>query len=236
MSITEQIEAAAQEAFPTATPLGRGYVEPNSGAGDDLWQKGALMELVEKGDIVIKDPCDAVQELDTVDVIHPATELAELLATDEDYAWSWVCSLACSARDEGVDHATANKIAARFLSLFTRGKVDVTKQQVYKDLLAKIEGLPKAAITYVDPEINHIYVSVRGFQPESGATAIAVQIQRAIERCGYTAIISAAEMDNLEQPSPSTENTLVSITAHENEGHTCSNADASVESEAMVIQ
>ena len=35
--------------------------------------------------------------------------------SDDDYAWGWHCNIAVAAIDEGVDHATAQKIASRFM-------------------------------------------------------------------------------------------------------------------------
>lgn len=43
--------------------------------------------------------------------------LGNLLREDFDWAWSWHCNIAMSARDEGVGHETANRAAARFMKL-----------------------------------------------------------------------------------------------------------------------
>ena len=39
---------------------------------------------------------------------------------DISYVWSWHCNIAMSAVDEGVDHETANRAAARFLQTLTQ--------------------------------------------------------------------------------------------------------------------
>jgi len=44
-------------------------------------------------------------------------DLKNSMQKDHSYAWSWHCNIAMSAFDEGVDHSTANKIAARFMKL-----------------------------------------------------------------------------------------------------------------------
>lgn len=41
--------------------------------------------------------------------------LKDALTEDEGYAWGWHCNIAMAAQDEGVDHATANKAANRFM-------------------------------------------------------------------------------------------------------------------------
>jgi len=43
------------------------------------------------------------------------SEVKAAMQSDDDYAWSWHCNVACAAMDEGVDHKTAQKIAARFM-------------------------------------------------------------------------------------------------------------------------
>jgi hypothetical protein len=43
--------------------------------------------------------------------------LSDEVKTDQDYAWSWHCSIAMSAKDVGVDHETANKAANRFMQM-----------------------------------------------------------------------------------------------------------------------
>ena len=43
--------------------------------------------------------------------------LRKAMSEDAQYAWTWHCALAMAAFDEGVDHATSNKIAQRFMKL-----------------------------------------------------------------------------------------------------------------------
>ena len=43
--------------------------------------------------------------------------LKKAIGDDPSYAWSWHCNIAMAAYDEGVDHATANKAANRFMQL-----------------------------------------------------------------------------------------------------------------------
>ena len=51
--------------------------------------------------------------------------IIKAVRNDPAYAWSWHCNIAVAAMDEGVDHMTANKLAARFLMILTG--VDTTK-------------------------------------------------------------------------------------------------------------
>ena len=51
--------------------------------------------------------------------------VSNAIRNDPGYAWSWHCNIAMAAMDEGVDHMTANKLAARFLMILTG--VDTTK-------------------------------------------------------------------------------------------------------------
>lgn len=41
--------------------------------------------------------------------------LSRAMKEDEGYAWGWHCNLACAAMDEGLDHAAANRAAARIM-------------------------------------------------------------------------------------------------------------------------
>jgi hypothetical protein len=42
-------------------------------------------------------------------------DLKAAMQADPGYAWSWHCNIACAAKDEGLDHAAANRAAARFM-------------------------------------------------------------------------------------------------------------------------
>lgn len=61
---------------------------------------------------------------DSGPIRSPMCMLAEHIRQDPDYAWSWHCNLAVSAMDEGLDHAAANRSAARFMCVFG---VDMTR-------------------------------------------------------------------------------------------------------------
>ena len=45
----------------------------------------------------------------------PMERLTQQIKDDPEYAWSWHCNLAVCAMDEGLDHAAANRAAARFM-------------------------------------------------------------------------------------------------------------------------
>lgn len=55
--------------------------------------------------------------------------VSKAIRNDPSYAWSWHCNIAMAAVDEGVDHMTANKLAARFLMILTG--VDTTKNPAF---------------------------------------------------------------------------------------------------------
>lgn len=44
-------------------------------------------------------------------------DLKAAMQEDPGYAWSWHCNIACTTMDEGLDHAAANRAAARFMAL-----------------------------------------------------------------------------------------------------------------------
>jgi hypothetical protein len=41
--------------------------------------------------------------------------LSRAMKSDPEYAWGWHCNIASAAMDEGLDHAAANRAAARFM-------------------------------------------------------------------------------------------------------------------------
>ncbi len=43
--------------------------------------------------------------------------LQAAMRDDPAYAWSWHCNIAMCVKDEGVDHAIANRAAKRFMKL-----------------------------------------------------------------------------------------------------------------------
>lgn len=62
----------------------------------------------------------------------PLFELAEALKASEDYAWTWLCNLACIGMDAGGDQESSNRYAAQFMrNCFG---VDVTTQSNWKKL------------------------------------------------------------------------------------------------------
>ncbi len=59
--------------------------------------------------------------------------LSNAMKNDSDYAWSWHCNVAMNVYDEGVDHVTANKAAARLMQgMFG---VDTSINRYYQDII-----------------------------------------------------------------------------------------------------
>jgi len=54
------------------------------------------------------------------------------LMIDASYAWSWHCNIAMTSVDEGMDHAAANRAAARFMK--NCFDIDVTQSAEWKSL------------------------------------------------------------------------------------------------------
>lgn len=77
-------------------------------------------------------PGDAFEKGYTkIDGVHsPLSELQAALLADEDYAWTWLCNLACIGLDAGGDHEKANRYAAGFMK--NAFGVDVTTQEHWK--------------------------------------------------------------------------------------------------------
>lgn len=69
----------------------------------------------------------------TVGMVNAA--LVSFLEDDPELAWSWHNALSQSIRDQGVDAYKANRGAAAFLALYTGGKVDMTKNEHYINLI-----------------------------------------------------------------------------------------------------
>lgn len=80
--------------------------------GDRRVQKNDLLEFVRAHQMPYENRVVAAVNA-TID--GPAAPLTTALNSDPDYAWTWHCNIAGCALDEGVDHATANRIAARFM-------------------------------------------------------------------------------------------------------------------------
>lgn len=57
-------------------------------------------------------------------------QLTDCVQADEGYAWAIHCNLSVPMQDEGVDHVTANKAAARIMYNFF--SVDTSKFKEYK--------------------------------------------------------------------------------------------------------
>jgi hypothetical protein len=64
--------------------------------------------------------------------------LKQELQADSEYAWGWHCNIAMASVDEGMDHAAANRAAARFMrNCFG---IDTSKSRQYATLkLAPVE-------------------------------------------------------------------------------------------------
>ena len=62
-------------------------------------------------------------------MITPFEELKTLIENDSSYAWAWHCNLAVPMKDEGIDHETANRAAARIMS--TMFGIDTSKFKEY---------------------------------------------------------------------------------------------------------
>lgn len=57
--------------------------------------------------------------------------IKDAIHNDSNYAWIWHYNISMSAFDEGLDHATSNKVAARFMNLCF--EIDMTKHRYFKD-------------------------------------------------------------------------------------------------------
>lgn len=58
--------------------------------------------------------------------------LRRSLASDRGFAWGWHCNVAMASVDEGMEHAAANRAAARFMNLCFG--VDTSRFQQYVGL------------------------------------------------------------------------------------------------------
>ena len=80
--------------------------------------------------------------------------VSKAIRNDPAYAWSWHCNIAVAAMDEGVDHMTANKLAARFLMILTG--VDTTKNPLFPQEEVKPELAHK--VSYWKRHDNHAFI------------------------------------------------------------------------------
>lgn len=62
----------------------------------------------------------------------PLSDLKAALKADEDYAWTWLCNLACIALDSGGTHENSNRRAAQFMK--NAFDIDVTQCENWKQL------------------------------------------------------------------------------------------------------
>ena len=60
----------------------------------------------------------------------PLAQLKAALQADEDYAWTWLCNLACIALDSGGTHENSNRRAAQFMK--NAFDIDVTQCENWK--------------------------------------------------------------------------------------------------------
>ena len=60
----------------------------------------------------------------------PLSDLKAALKADEDYAWTWLCNLACIALDSGGTHENSNRRAAQFMQ--NAFDIDVTQCENWK--------------------------------------------------------------------------------------------------------
>lgn len=50
-----------------------------------------------------------------LDITKALLNMRKAMQLDYELAWSWHCNLACIMEDTGIEHAAANKAAARFM-------------------------------------------------------------------------------------------------------------------------
>lgn len=62
----------------------------------------------------------------------PLSDLKAALKADEDYAWTWLCNLACIGLDSGGTHENSNRRAAQFMK--NAFDIDVTQCENWKQL------------------------------------------------------------------------------------------------------
>jgi len=60
-------------------------------------------------------------------VIH---ELTQIMKSDQDYSWAWLCNISVSAQDEGLNRPAANRAAARFMKLLF--DIDMTEHEHFQ--------------------------------------------------------------------------------------------------------
>ena len=65
----------------------------------------------------------------------PLSDLKAALQSDDEYAWSWLCNLACIGMDSGGHHESASRYAAQFMR--NTFDVDVRNQENWKTFEAQ---------------------------------------------------------------------------------------------------
>lgn len=111
----------------------------------------------------------------------PLAELQAALKADEDYAWTWLCNLACIGIDAGGTHESSNRRAAMFLR--AAFDVDVRTQEHWKQFESQwatedksppsIKAIEIAARVWCDKEMDRVVMD------HEAALAIAKIIDRA---------------------------------------------------------
>lgn len=102
-----------------------------------------VREKDERYDNVKLDPSYTLytQAQELLPTIPPAAIISayeiiqKAIQTDPGYAWSWHCNIAMPMYDEGVDHFTANRGAARVMQILF--KTDTSQFKEYKDIELK---------------------------------------------------------------------------------------------------
>lgn len=83
----------------------------------------------------IKQKCDEIDKIippvEYAQEPHsPLSQLKAALKADEDYAWTWLCNLACIGLDSGGTHENANRRASQFMK--DAFDIDITQCQNWK--------------------------------------------------------------------------------------------------------
>lgn len=93
-----------------------------------------------------------------VDGTHsPLSELKAALQANDDFAWTWLCNLACIGLDSGGTHENSNRRAAQFMK--NAFDVDVTTQKNWKDFEA--QWLNEAVVSVVTEVVSSGMAFVR---------------------------------------------------------------------------
>ncbi len=110
----------------------------NVQCSDGNWNYDSYMHGMANGMIfslsVVEDSKEAPKYLEDPDeyirnenIPQAMKNLAEAIQNDPDYAWSWLCNIAVSAQDEGIEYSASNRSAARFMQ--TAFAIDMTAHE-----------------------------------------------------------------------------------------------------------